>query len=95
MNLQPLGDRIVVKPALPEEKTAGGLLLSRDSQEKPQQGEVVAVGAGRRNKMGERIALDVAVGDQVLYGKFGGNEVKIGEETYLILREEDIYAIVK
>lgn len=95
MNLRPLGDRIIVKPAEAEEKTESGLLLSRDAQDKPHQGEVVAVGAGRKDDDGDRIPMDIKVGDVVLYGKYGGNEVSLGSDTYLIMREDDVYAIIE
>ena len=95
MTLKPLGDRVLVKPAPKEEKTATGLYISSGAQEKPQRGEVIAVGAGKVNDHGERIALDVKVGDQVYYGKFGGNDVKVDGEDYLLLRADDIYADAK
>ena len=95
MKLKPLGDRVLVKPAPKEEKTSSGLYISSGAQEKPQRGEVIAVGAGKLNDEGERIALDVKVGDEVYYGKFGGNEVKIDDEEYLLLRADDIYAIIE
>ena len=94
MTLKPLGDRVLVKPAPKEEKTSTGLYISSGAQEKPQKGEVIAVGAGKRDEKGERIPMDVAVGDQVYYGKFGGNEVKIDGEDFLLLRADDIYAII-
>lgn len=94
MTLKPLGDRVLVKPAPKEGKTPGGILISSGAQEKPQRGEVVAVGAGKLNDKGERVAPDVQVGDQVFYGKFGGNEVKVDGEDYLLLRADDIYAII-
>ena len=95
MTLKPLGDRVLVKPAPKEEKTASGLFISSGAQEKPQRGEVVAVGAGKRDDNGNRIELDVKVGDQVFYGKFGGNEVKLDGEEFLLLRADDIYAIIE
>ena len=95
MTLKPLGDRVLVKPAPKEEKTSTGLSISSGAQEKPQRGEVIAVGAGKFDEKGERIALDVKAGDQVFYGKFGGNEVKIDVEDYLLLRSDDIYAIIE
>ena len=95
MKLKPLGDRVLVKPAPKEERTATGLYISSGAQEKPQRGTVVAVGAGKMNEAGERIAMDVAVGDEVYYGKFGGNEVKVDGEDYLLLRADDIYAIIE
>ena len=94
MTLKPLGDRVLVKPAPKEERTSSGLYISSGAQEKPQKGEVIAVGAGKRNDKGERLPMDVQVGDQVYYGKFGGNEVKIDGEDFLLLRADDIYAIV-
>ena len=95
MTLKPLGDRVLVKPAPKEEKTSSGLYISSGAQEKPQRGEVIAVGAGRMNDKGERIALDVKPGDQVFYGKFGGNEVKLDGQEFLLLRADDIYAIIE
>ena len=95
MTLKPLGDRILVKPAPKEEKTSSGLYISSGAQEKPQKGEVVAVGAGKLNDKGERLPMDVKVGDVVIYGKFGGNEVKVDGETYLLMRADDIYAVVE
>ena len=95
MTLKPLGDRILVKPAPKEEKTSSGLYISSGAQEKPQKGEVVAVGAGKLNDKGERLPIDVKVGDQVFYGKFGGTEVKVEGEDYLLLRADDIYAVVE
>ena len=92
MTLKPLGDRVLVKPAPKEEKTSTGLYISSGAQEKPQRGE--AVGAGKLNDKGERVAPDVQVGDQVFYGKFGGNEVKVDGDDYLLLRADDIYAII-
>ena len=94
MTLKPLGDRVLVKPAPKEDRTSSGLYISSGAQEKPQRGEVIAVGAGKRNDKGERIPIDVQMGDQVYYGKFGGNEVKIDGVEYLLLRADDIYAII-
>lgn len=95
MKLKPLGDRILVKPAPKEEKTATGLYISSGAQEKPQRGEVIAVGNGKLADDGSRIPLDVKPGDHVFYGKFGGNEVKVDGEDYLLLRADDIYAIIE
>ena len=95
MSLKPLGDRVLIKPDAAEQKTASGLYIASNAQEKPQRGEVVAVGAGKMNDKGERIALDVKPGDEVYYGKFGGNEVKVDGEDYLLMRADDIYAIVE
>ena len=94
MTLKPLGDRVLVKPAPKEERTSSGLYISSGAQEKPQRGTVVAAGPGKLNDEGERMALDVKVGDEVYYGKFGGNEVKVDGEDYLLLRADDIYAII-
>ena len=95
MNLKPLGDRVLVKPAPAEEKTASGLYIASNAQEKPQRGEVIAVGAGKLADDGTRLPMDVKVGDVVMYGKFGGNEVKIDGEDYLLMRADDIYAVVE
>lgn len=94
INLKPLGDRLVVEPQEREQTTSSGLVLPETAKEKPQQGEVVAAGPGRRDDDGKRIPLDVAVGDIVLYAKYGGTEVKIKSQKYLILKESDVLAIV-
>lgn len=93
MKLKPLGDRVVVKPIEQEETTAGGIVLPDTAKEKPQRGEVLAVGTGKLLDNGERVPLEVKVGDKVLYAKYAGTEVKIEGETYLIMRESDILAI--
>ena len=95
MQLRPLRDRVLVKPEKAEQKTASGLYISSGAQEKPQRGEVIAVGAGKLDDKGERIPVDVKVGDVVIYGKYGGNEVKIDGEEYLLMRDSDIYAVVE
>lgn len=95
MTLKPLGDRVLVKPAPKEEKTSSGLYISSGAQEKPQRGKVVAVGEGKRDQDGNRIPVDVKAGDEVFYGKFGGNEVKVDGEKYLLMRADDIYAVVE
>ena len=95
MSLKPLGDRIVVKQAEAEEKTASGLILTDASKEKPQRGTVIAVGEGKRSKTGDRIPVDVAEGDTVIYSKYGGTEIKIDGEELVILRADDILAIVE
>lgn len=92
--LKPLGDRLVVEPKEQEQKTASGLVLPETAKEKPQQGTIVAAGPGRRDDDGKRIQLDVAVGDVVLYAKYGGTEVKIDGKKVLILKESDVLAIV-
>ncbi|MBI4296675.1 MAG: co-chaperone GroES [Chloroflexi bacterium] len=92
VKLEPLGDRIVVKPTEKEEKTKSGIILPDTAKEKPQEGEVVAVGKGRVTDDGKRVAPDVKVGDVVIYAKYGGTEVKIDGEDLIILRESDILA---
>ncbi|HOJ03521.1 MAG TPA: co-chaperone GroES [Bacteroidota bacterium] len=94
MNLKPLADRVIVRPLEAEEKTAGGLFIPDTAKEKPQQGEVVAVGPGRAGEDGKTVAMEVKVGDKVLYGKYSGTEVNAGGEDYLIMRESDIFAII-
>lgn len=94
MNIKPLSDRVVVKPAPAEEKTKGGIILPDTAKEKPVQGEVVAVGPGRVSDDGKKIPMEVKKGDKVLYGKYSGTEVTIDGEEYLIMRESDIFAIV-
>lgn len=93
--LKPLGDRVLVKPDAAEQKTASGLYIASNAQEKPQRGEIIAVGAGKVGENGERLPMDVHVGDVVIYGKFGGNEVKVDGETYLLMRADDIYAVLE
>jgi chaperonin GroES len=92
LKLQPLGDRLVVKPMEGEEKTKGGIILPDTAKEKPQEGKVLAVGPGRLDENGKRIAMEVKVGDVVLYVKYGGTEVKIDGEELIVLRESDILA---
>ncbi|MDQ1393736.1 MAG: chaperonin GroES [Acidimicrobiaceae bacterium] len=94
MNLQPLDDRIVVKQNEAEEKTASGLVIPDTAKEKPQQGEVLAVGPGRRADTGELIPLDIAVGDTVLYSKYGGTEIVVDGEDLLVLTSRDVLAKV-
>jgi chaperonin GroES len=90
----PLGDRVFVKVSASEEKTSGGIYLPDNAKEKPQVGEVVAVGEGKRNDDGSRSAVDVKVGDQVLYSKYAGTDIKLGGEEYILLSEKDILAKV-
>jgi chaperonin GroES len=92
--LQPLADRVVVKPAGKEEMTKSGIVLPDTAKEKPQRGTVIAVGAGRRDDDGKRIDMDVEVGNEVLFAKYAGTEFKLDEEDLLILAEKDILAIV-
>ena len=96
MNLQPLDDRIVVKPGESEETTASGLVIPDTAKEKPQQGEVLAVGPGKRSEQtGEIIPIGVSVGDTVLYSKYGGTEVTVEGEDVLVLSARDVLALVK
>jgi chaperonin GroES len=96
VSLQPLDDRIVVRPSEAEEKTASGLVIPDTAKEKPQQGEVLAVGPGRRaGNTGELIPLDISVGDTVVYSKYGGTEITIDGEDLLILTSRDVLAKVK
>ena len=95
MNLKPLGDRLIVEPLEEGETTVGGIVLPDTAQEKPQRGTVLAVGPGARNtETGDRIPLDVAEGDVVVYSKYGGTEIKVEGDDYLILRESDVLAKV-
>ncbi|MDP9364768.1 MAG: co-chaperone GroES [Chloroflexota bacterium] len=93
--LQPLGDRVVVKPAGKEEMTRSGIVLPDTAKEKPQRGTVVAAGKGRRDEDGDRIAMDVQVGDEVLFAKYVGTEFKLEDDELLILSEKDILAVVE
>jgi len=95
LNLKPLGNRVVIEPIEQEEVTAGGIVLPETAKEKPQQGVILAIGPGARDEDGKRIAMDVAVGDKVLYAKYSGTEVKVEGKKLLILREEDILAIIE
>jgi chaperonin GroES len=92
--LRPLGDRIVIELVESEEKTASGIVLPDSAKEKPQEGRVVAVGTGRVLESGERVALEVSVGDRIIFSKYSGTEVKFEGTEYLILRENDILAVV-
>ena len=94
VNLRPLGDRVVVKPLAREEVTKSGIVLPDTAKEKPQQGEVLAVGSGRVLDTGERVVVDVKQGERVLFAKYSGTEIKLEQQEYLILREADILAIV-
>ena len=94
LNLKPLGDRLVVKPLEEEEVTPSGIVLPETAKEKPQKGEILAVGPGTRSDSGDRFELDVAVGDTVLFAKYGGTEIKVDGDKYLIMRESDILAVL-
>jgi chaperonin GroES len=95
MNLKPLGSRVVVEPVEQEEKTAGGIVLPETAKEKPQKGTVLSVGPGDRDESGKHVAMDVKVGDIVLFAKYGGTEIKIDGKKLLILRESDLLAIIE
>lgn len=94
-NIRPLGDRVLVKPIEQEAETESGLLLPETAKEKPQEGEVMAVGAGRRDDDGDRIALDVEVGNRVIFAKYAGTEVKLDGAKMLIMKETDLLGIVE
>jgi len=95
MNFRPLHDRVVVRRLNAEEKTAGGIIIPDTAQEKPMEGEVIAVGAGARNEAGQVVALDVKAGDRILFGKWSGTEVKLDGEELLIMKESDIMGVVE
>jgi len=95
INLKPLGNRLVVEPVEEDEVTAGGIVLPETAKEKPQKGSVLAAGPGDRDDSGNRIPMDVSVGDKVLYAKYSGTEVKVDGKKLLILRESDVLAIVE
>jgi chaperonin GroES len=94
MNLKPLADRVIVKPLEAEEKTAGGIIIPDNAKEKPQKGEVVAVGAGKISDAGSKIEMTLKKGDKVLYGKYSGTEVTVDGEDLLIMRESDVLAVI-
>lgn len=94
LNLKPLGSRVLVEPLEQEDITAGGIVLPETAKEKPQQGLILAIGPGTRDEDGKRIPMDVAKGDKILFAKYSGTEIKLDGKKYLILREEDILAIV-
>jgi chaperonin GroES len=95
LKLKPLGGRVIVEPIEQEELTAGGIILPETAKEKPQEGRILAAGPGDRDEEGKRIAMDVRVGDRVLYAKYSGTEVKVDGKKLLILKENDILAIVE
>jgi chaperonin GroES len=94
MKVKPLNDRVLVLRTGEEEKTAGGIIIPDTAKEKPQEGKVIAVGPGKVNDKGEKINLDVKAGDKVLFGKYAGNEIRIDGVEHLIMREDDILAII-
>ena len=94
LSVRPMGDRVIIAALPQEEKTKGGIILPDTAKEKPQQGEVVAVGKGKMTETGEMLEMTVKAGDKVLYGKYSGTEVKIDGETYLIVKESEILAVI-
>jgi chaperonin GroES len=94
MDLQPLGDRLIVEALEEEETTSSGIVLPDTAKEKPQRGRVLAVGPGARDESGNYIALDLAEGDEIIFSKYGGTEIRLGQDDYLILRESDVLAKV-
>jgi chaperonin GroES len=95
MKIRPLNDRLLVKRLAEEEKTAGGIIIPDSAKEKPAEGKVISVGPGKTNDKGERVALQVKAGDRVLFSKYGGTDVKLDGEDYLIMREDDILGIIE
>ncbi len=95
MKFRPLGDRVLVKRVEEEEKTKGGIIIPDTAKEKPQEGEVIAVGSGARDEAGKLVPLDVKAGDRVLFGKWSGTEVKLNGEDLLIMKESDIMGIIE
>ena len=95
MKLRPLHDNVLVKRTEEEETSTGGIILSGSAKEKPSQGEVVAVGPGKTNDSGNAVTMNVSVGDTVIFGQYGGNEIKLNGEDYLILSEKDIFGVVE
>jgi chaperonin GroES len=95
MKLRPLGDRVLVKSAEEKEIKKGGIIIPDTAKEKPQEGLIIAVGPGKRDDKGQLIPMNVKAGDKVLYGKYSGNEVKLDDQEYMIMHEEDIYGILE
>ncbi len=93
--IRPLGERVVVKPLPSEERTKGGIVLPDTAKEKPQEGEVIAVGSGKLLETGQRVPIDLKPGDRILFSKYAGNEVKIDDVEYLIMREADILGVIE
>lgn len=93
--IRPLGDRVVVKPLPSEERTKGGIVLPDTAKEKPQEGEVIAIGTGKLLETGQRVPIDLKPGDRILFSKYAGNEVKIDDVEYLIMREADILGVIE
>jgi len=95
MKLQPLSDRLLVKPLESEQVSKSGIVIPDTAKEKPQEGEVVAVGPGRLDKDGKRVPMEIKVGDKVIFSKYGGDEFKIGDQEYKIIREDEVLGILK
>ena len=95
MKLRPLNDRILVKRVVEEEKTKGGIIIPDTAKEKPMEGKVVAVGKGKLNDDGERIKPDLKAGDRILFGKYSGSEIKIDGEEHMVLREDEVFAVIE
>jgi len=94
MNVKPMEDRVILKPMEAEQKTAGGIIIPDNAKEKPQKGEIVAVGPGKVNDKGAKIEMTLKKGDKVLYGKYSGTEITIDGQEYLIVRESDVLAVI-
>jgi chaperonin GroES len=94
MNVKPMEDRVLLKPMEAEQKTAGGIIIPDNAKEKPQKGEVVAVGPGKTNDKGQKIEMTLKKGDKVLYGKYSGSEITVDGQDYLIVRESDVLAVI-
>jgi chaperonin GroES len=94
MNVKPMEDRVILKPMEAEQKTAGGIIIPDNAKEKPQKGEVIAVGPGKMSEKGAKIEMSLKKGDKVLYGKYSGTEITIDGQEYLIVRESDVLAII-
>ena len=94
INIKPLGDRVIISPIEPKEVVKGGIIIPDSAKEKPMQGKVVAAGPGALNKKGERLPMDVKKGDVVLYGKYSGTEIKLDDEKYIIMHQEEILGIL-
>ncbi|HEY3135952.1 MAG TPA: co-chaperone GroES [Blastocatellia bacterium] len=94
-SIRPLQDRVIIRRIEEQEQIRGGIIIPDTAREKPQEGEVIAVGAGKKLDSGERVALDVKAGDRVLFGKYAGTEVKLDDQEYLIMREDDILGVIE
>lgn len=95
IKIRPLGDRVIISPIEPKEVVKGGIIIPDSAKEKPMQGKVVAAGPGAANKKGERLPMDVKEGDTVLYGKYSGTEIKLEDEKYIIMHQEEILGIIE